>query len=315
MYHRGKPGRSQEKAQGGAGDLMNGFLIIDKPSGMSSYDVIRRLKRIRSFNKIGYIGTLDRNATGILPVALNEAAKLIAFLENGQKAYRASFLLGTTTDTLDIEGKVLTTVETEEYERNTLDEILQRFRGKIIQQIPVYSSKKVGRKPLYKYARSGVAVETPQKEVEIFDITLLDYAHPYVNVEVTCSKGTYIRALASDFGGILGCGATLYTLKRTKHGEFSEEMCIDLKKLQTEQDILNSLVSLKNVLKSLKETIVEAPLEKFLKQGMPIPLIGDYKDWSNGEITKLFSTKGALIGIGMADTFTKTIKIKRLINN
>ncbi len=294
---------------------MNGFLIINKPSGMSSYDVIRRLKRIRSFKKIGYIGTLDRNATGILPIALNEGAKLISFLEDGQKAYRASFLLGTTTDTLDIEGKVLSRVETSEYDKKSIEDILQGFRGKITQQIPVYSSKKVNRKPLYKWARSGVAVEAPLKEVEIFDITLLDYTHPYISVEVTCSKGTYIRALANDFGRLLGCGATLYTLKRTKHGEFSEEMCVDLEKLHTDEDLLNSLVSLKNVLKSLKETVVEAPLEKFLRQGMPIPLAGNHKDWSNGEAAKLLNTQGALLGIGMADTQTKTIKIKRLINN
>ncbi|MBA4417651.1 MAG: tRNA pseudouridine(55) synthase TruB [Syntrophus sp. (in: bacteria)] len=294
---------------------MNGFLIIDKPSGMSSYDVIRKLKRIRPFTKIGYIGTLDRNATGILPVALNEGAKLIAFLEDGLKAYKASFLLGTTTDTLDIEGTVLTAVDTEEYDRTVLDEILQRFRGKITQQIPMYSAKRVKKKPLYKWARAGVAMETPQKDVEIFDITLLDYTHPYVNIEVTCSKGTYIRTLAHDFGNILGCGATLYTLKRTRHGEFFEEMCIDLEKINNDQDLLNSLVSLKNVLKSIKETVVEAPFEKYLKQGMPIPLPGNSKEWVHGEITKLLDTKEALIGIGMADTLSKTIKIKRLINN
>ena len=201
---------------------MNGFLIIDKDSGMSSYDVVRRLKRIRSFKKIGYIGTLDRNATGILPVALNEAVKLIPFLENGQKAYRATFLLGTTTDTLDIEGKVLSTVEIEPFETVRLQDLLKTFEGKITQQIPVYSSKKVNRKPLYKWAREGVPIELPTKEVEIFDIHFLDYTHPYLTIDVSCSKGTYIRALAQDFGGALGCGATLYALKRTKLQEWCE---------------------------------------------------------------------------------------------
>src|SRR5664280_670879 len=125
--------------------MMDGFLVIDKSSGIASYHVIKRLKKIRPFKKIGYIGTLDRNATGILPVALNEAAKLIPFLENGEKAYEATFLLGTTTDTLDIEGKVLTTVETEPFEPALLYELLKQFEGKITQQIPVYSSKRVNK--------------------------------------------------------------------------------------------------------------------------------------------------------------------------
>ncbi len=294
---------------------MNGFLIIDKDSGISSYDVIRKLKRIRQFKKIGYIGTLDRNATGILPVALNEAVKLIPFLENGQKAYRATILLGTTTDTLDIEGKVLSTVETDPFDTAILKDLLKKFEGKITQQIPVYSSKKVNKKPLYKWAREGVAIEPPTKEVEIFGIDFLEYKHPYLTIDVACSKGTYIRALAQDFGAGLGCGATLYALKRTKHGEFTEDMCISLKDINVEQDLVNGLISLENVLKYLKETVVEAPLEKFLKQGMPVPLLGNSKEWMHGETTRLFSKKGVLIGIGTADTLSKTIKIKRLINN
>jgi tRNA pseudouridine55 synthase len=294
---------------------VNGFLIIDKDSGISSYDVIRKLKKIRSYKKIGYIGTLDRNATGILPVALNEAVKLIPFLENGQKTYKATILLGTTTDTLDIEGTVLTEVEVKPFETARFVELLKKFEGKITQRIPVYSSKKVNRKPLYKWAREGVAIEPPTKEVEIFDIHLLDYAHPYVTIEVSCSKGTYIRSVAQEFGADLGCGATLYALKRTRHGEFTESMCVGLEHINVEDDVVNSLISLEHVLKYIKETVLEPPLEKFLRQGMPVPLLGNAKEWLHGELTRLFNKKGALIGIGTADTLSKTIKIKRLINN
>lgn len=294
---------------------MNGFLIIDKSSGMSSYDVIRRLKRIRSFKKIGYIGTLDRNATGILPVAIDEAVKLIPFLEDGRKTYKATILLGTTTDTLDIEGTVLSVVETEPFDIERLKNGLTRFEGKITQQIPAYSSKKVNRKPLYKWARAGVTMEPQTKEVEIFDVHLLDYAHPYVTIEVSCSKGTYIRALAQEFGADLGCGATLHALKRTRHGEFAEGMCVDLDRINIEQDVVNSLISLEDVLKYVKETVLEPPLEKFLRQGMPVPLLGSRSEWLQGELTRIFNAKGALIAIGTADTLSRTIKIKRLINN
>lgn len=293
---------------------MNGFLIIDKKAEMSSYDVIRRLKRLHKFKKIGYIGTLDRNATGILPVAVNEGVKLIPFLENVEKEYRAKILLGVTTETQDIEGKVLSETPTEPFDRQVIEDILKGYLGKITQRVPVYSSKKVNRKPLYKWARSGVAVEPPVKEVEIFNITLLDYTHPYADVQVACSKGTYIRALASDLGEKLGCGATLFTLKRTKQGDFTENMGIDIDYFKIEQDLLNYLLPLEKVLQSSRGMIVETTLERFLRHGMPVPITGNAKDWRHGEVARLFSKEGKLIGIGMADLGSKTIKIKRLIN-
>jgi len=294
---------------------LNGFLIIDKKAGMSSYDVIRHLKRINTFKKIGYIGTLDRNATGILPVALNEGVKLIPFLENVEKAYRARFLLGITTDTLDIEGKVLTETPVEPFSRNIIEETLQGFLGRITQRVPIYSSKKVNKRPLYKWARKGVPVEAPEKEVNIFDITLLDYTHPYVDVEVTCSKGTYIRALSNDFGARLGCGSTLYSLKRTRHGEFTESMGVDIEQFKEKEDLINYLLLLENVLQSVRGVVVESALEKFMKQGMPVPITGNTREWKDGEATRLLDKKGVLIGIGLADCASKTIKVKRLINN
>jgi tRNA pseudouridine55 synthase len=294
---------------------MNGFLIVNKSTGMSSYDVIRRLKRLSPFQKIGYIGTLDRNATGVLPVAINEGVKLIPFFENEIKAYRANFLLGVTTDTFDIEGRVLTTVTPDKFDKETMENLLSRFKGKITQQVPVYSSKKIHRKPMYKLARKGIAIDPHQKEVEIFSIELLDYSHPHMDIEVVCSKGTYIRALANDLGGMLGCGATLFSLKRTRHGEFTQNMSTDIESFNSREDILNSLISLENVLKSFNEILVVEALERFMKNGMPIPLLGNTREWKDGETTKLLNKKGILIGIGMTDLASKTIKIKRLINN
>jgi len=144
-----------EIQEGNGTQEMNGYLIIDKKAGMSSYDVIRRLKRLHKSKKIGYIGTLDRNATGILPVAINEGVKLIPFLENVEKQYRAKFLLGVTTETQDIEGKVLTETATEPFDRQVIEDSLKAYLGKITQRVPAYSSKKVNRKPLYKWAERG----------------------------------------------------------------------------------------------------------------------------------------------------------------
>lgn len=282
---------------------------------MSSYDIIRRLKKLQKFNKIGYIGTLDRNASGVLPVAINEGVKLIPYLEDGEKVYEAKFLLGITTDTLDIEGKVITEVVPDIYEESYLKEMLSPYKGKITQQIPLFSSKKVNRKPLYKYAREGAPVAPQTKEVEIFNITLTKYEHPYIDLEVSCSKGTYIRALAQDFGSRLGCGATLHSLRRTRHGEFLENRSVDIEYFKFPQDLLNYLTPLEEVMQSMKGVVIEPVLERFLRQGMPIPLLGGVRDWKNGDITRIITKKGTLIGVGTVDLTSKTIKVKRLINN
>jgi len=296
--------------------MMDGFLVIDKSSGITSYHVIKRLKAIYPFKKIGYIGTLDRNATGILPVALNEGVKLIPFLENGEKRYVAKFVLGITTDTLDMEGKRLTDTEPPVFDASTLAEALMRFKGRIIQKIPVYSSKKIDGKPAYKWVRQGVAIDPPSKEVEVYDVRFVAYTHPFVDVEVKCSKGTYIRVIAHDFGAYLGCGAALHTLKRTQHGEFGlGARSVSIDRLTTKQDVLESLIPLQDVLQTARGLTIDPVLEKFLKNGMPLPLLGGSRDWKDGELAKLLSKNGVLLGIGAVDTDSKTIKMKRLINS
>jgi tRNA pseudouridine55 synthase len=295
--------------------MMDGFLIIDKSSGIASYHAIKRLKLIHPFKKIGYIGTLDRNATGILPVALNEGVKLIPFLENGEKTYLARFVLGITTDTFDLEGTRISEIDPPGYDVNVIEKTLSSFKGKIQQKIPVYSSKKMDGKPLYKWVRKGVVMDTPYKEVEVHAIKFIEYLHPYVDAEITCSKGTYIRVIAHDFGALLGCGAALHSLKRTRHGDFTLDMSTPLDALKTEQDVVKYIISLRDVLKSLREVTVDSNLERFLRNGMPIPLLDSSRDLRNGEFTKLLNGSGTLIGIGKVDTPTRTVRIKRLINS
>jgi tRNA pseudouridine55 synthase len=295
--------------------MMDGFLVIDKSTGMTSYDVIKRLKKICSFNKIGYIGTLDRNATGILPVAINEGAKLIPFLENGQKTYLGRFVLGITTDTFDMEGQRMTEVDPPVFDRAVIEDALSRFKGKITQKIPLHSSKKMEGKPLYKWVRQGVMMDTPHKEVEVYDLRFLDYTHPYIDVEVTCSKGTYIRVIAHDLGALLGCGAALYSLKRTQHGEFDMGRSVTLDCLREKEDIVKYLIAPENVLQTTRGLMIDPVFEKFLKNGMPVPLLGGSKEWKQGELAKLLNKSGALLGIGRVDTDSKTIRMKRLINS
>ncbi len=294
---------------------MNGFLVINKKAGISSFDVIRRLKKINKFKKIGYIGTLDRNATGVLPVAINEGVKLIPLLEDYEKSYKAKFLLGVKTDTFDIEGKVLEKKEADEFKREELERILKGFEGEITQKVPIFSSKKINRKPLYKLARKGINIEVPEKKVHIYSIKLIDYIHPYVDVEITCSKGTYIRSLANDFGEILGTGATLYGLVRTRHGDFTYDMSVSLDEIKERADMERHIIPVEDVLPGMNKVIIDIQFERFLRQGMPVPIMSDMNAPRQDEMVKLLNRSGKLIAIGMTDTKTNTIKVKRLINN
>jgi len=209
---------------------MNGVLIIDKPSGMTSYDIIRDVKRFLGTKKVGHAGTLDPLATGVLTVCVNEATKLAQFFSNDDKDYRATMLLGVRTDTLDIEGKIIERCEPV-LQAEEIKDVVESFAGRIEQRAPKYSAIKFKGKPLYKWARQGVDIEPPLRKVELYDINVEEIKLPYVTFTVSCSKGTYIRSLCADIGNRLGCGACLSGLRRTRSGSFNEEKAISLENL------------------------------------------------------------------------------------
>jgi tRNA pseudouridine55 synthase len=207
--------------------MMNGVIIIDKPAGKTSHDVVSEVKKILGVKKAGHTGTLDPMVTGVLPVCLNEATKLAGFLTGEDKEYLAIMLLGVKTDTLDIEGKIISQSDnfvTEEEIRAAMTQMV----GKIKQVPPAYSAVKYCGKPLYKWARKGVLLDVEPREVKIHSIVIEDISFPRVTFRVVCSKGTYIRTLCSDVGDLLGLGACLYSLRRLRSGYFSEEMGVSL---------------------------------------------------------------------------------------
>ena len=207
--------------------MMDGVIIIDKPAGKTSHDVVSEVKKILGVKKAGHTGTLDPMVTGVLPVCLNEATKLAGFLTGEDKEYLATMLLGVKTDTLDIEGKIISQSDnfvTEEEIRAAMTQMV----GKIKQVPPAYSAVKYCGKPLYKWARKGVLLEMEPREVKIHSIVIEDISFPRVTFRVVCSKGTYIRTLCSDVGDLLGLGACLYSLRRLRSGYFSEEMGVSL---------------------------------------------------------------------------------------
>ncbi len=216
---------------------MNGVVIIDKPAGKTSHDVVNEVKKILGVKKAGHTGTLDPMATGVLPVCLNEATKLAKFLTGEDKEYLAAMLLGVKTDTLDTEGKIISQSDkpvTEERIRTVMAQMV----GKVKQVPPAYSAVKYCGEPLYKWARRGIFLETAAREVEIHSIVIEDISFPRVTFRVACSKGTYIRTLCSDIGDLLECGACLCSLRRLRSGFFSEEMAVSLNNIELSEKIL-----------------------------------------------------------------------------
>jgi len=212
--------------------VVDGFLIIDKPAGITSHDVVNRVRRILKTRKAGHTGTLDPFATGVLPVAVGEGTKAIPFLDEGDKEYEAVILLGTVTDTLDCTGTVLKEADWSTVTASSLLECMATLTGTISQIPPMYSAIKQGGQPLYKLARKGVEVERQPRQVTIQTFELLAFDLPYLTVRVRCSRGTYIRTLADDLGRLLGCGASLTSLRRTMSGPFRIDDAITLEQLE-----------------------------------------------------------------------------------
>ncbi len=197
-----------------------GFLVVDKPPGWTSHDVVDAARRWLGTRRVGHLGTLDPLATGVLPLAVREATKLVPFVEGGVKCYAGSIQLGEETDTLDAEGEVVRRHSGPFPEEAAVRAALRSFLGEIWQVPPMFSAVKRGGVPLHRLAREGLEVERAPKRVRLERLELLAYAPPALEIEVECSAGTYVRALASDLGRKLGCGAHLAFLRRTRSGPF-----------------------------------------------------------------------------------------------
>ena len=212
--------------------MVDGFLIIDKPAGCSSHDVVNRVRRILATKKVGHTGTLDPFATGVLPIAVGEGTKAIPFLDEGEKRYLASLQLGLATDTLDCTGTVLRETDSSSVCEAALRQVMAGLTGEIEQVPPMFSAIKQGGQPLYKLARKGIEVERAARRVTIRRFELLAFEPPLAQVEVHCSRGTYVRTLADDLGRRLGCGACLTELRRTMSGPFHLEQALTLEQLE-----------------------------------------------------------------------------------
>ncbi len=209
---------------------MNGIVIIDKPQEWTSQDVTARLRRVFNTRRIGHGGTLDPMATGVLPVFVGRATRGVEFFEHAQKTYEATLQLGVMTDTEDTSGTVLETRNVHISETE-FHEILSQFRGKIMQIPPMYSALKINGQKLVDLARKGKTVERQPREIEIFELTCLEFGGDTAKLRVRCSKGTYIRTLCKDIGEALGCGGCMAQLRRVQAGEYGIGDAVPLQEL------------------------------------------------------------------------------------
>ncbi|HKI75548.1 MAG TPA: tRNA pseudouridine(55) synthase TruB [Pseudomonadales bacterium] len=204
----------------GKGREVNGILILDKPAGITSNAALQQAKRLYSAAKAGHTGSLDPIATGVLPLCFGEATKFSQFLLEADKRYRATVKLGVATASGDADGEILTTAPVPALSESALESMLDGFRGVIEQTPSMYSAIKIDGQPLYKLARQGLEVERKSREVTIYELILHGFTVDELDLEIACSKGTYIRSMAEDMGRVLGCGAHVSRLRRTASGPF-----------------------------------------------------------------------------------------------
>lgn len=292
---------------------MTGIVCINKEQGRTSFSVCAEIRRITSQKKCGHMGTLDPLATGVLPVMLGGATRFLDFYPGSDKGYRARFVLGKTTDTLDITGSV-----TGEYPVScTVDDVknaLENFKGEITQVPPMYSAVSVGGKRLYELARKGESVERPSRQVTIRRIELLsaDENTNEYEIDVLCSKGTYIRTLIDDLGAALKCGATMTALERTYAYGFTLEDCVTVSQLsdaaKSENGISQYLIPVEKALCDYDKITVSPAQSVRFKNGGSLDLERIRKKPPKGTLVRVYSPSSEFLGLGEAGENELSVK-------
>ena len=277
---------------------MNGIVIIDKPAGWTSQDVVSKLRGALHTKRIGHGGTLDPMATGVLPVFVGRATRGVEFFEHAEKTYETTLRLGLTTDTEDISGTVLT--EQDAFVTgDQLEQVLQQFRGEILQVPPMYSALKINGKKLYELARAGKEVERQPRPVTIHELTLLGMEADGIHLRVRCSKGTYIRTLCKDIGQALGCGGCMAALRRVQAGEYTAEEAVTLEQLLNAEDKEQFLRSVDSMFRNYPAVTLTEKQEMRCRNGNSFTLgiaDGTYRAYSqSGEFLALSKVESGIM--------------------
>lgn len=287
---------------------MDGVLIIDKPSGWTSHDVVAKIRNLTKVKKVGHTGTLDPFATGVLPLTMGKATRLTNYFLASDKKYHGVIRFGFATTTYDVDGDPLGEDLRPELDPQRLQEIFAGFIGTIRQTLPPFSAKKVGGVPLYSYARKGIDMAPSTKEITVKSLTLLDTRHCEAEFELTCTAGTYARSLAHDIGAAYGCGAHLIRLRRTQSGEFPIDAAASLGENQQFHDreyFVSRIIPMRKLLNEIPEIVISEGDKKKLSHGMDLNLLT--ADWGSPEF-RLIDQSGELIALAKKiQTFTSPV--------
>lgn len=284
------------------GRNVNGIVVLDKAEGLSSNAALQQVKRLFEANKAGHTGSLDPLATGVLPLCLGEATKVSQFLLDSDKKYRARIKLGERTDSGDSAGVVIQQCHDVAVSRKTIEKALQQFRGVIDQVPPMYSALKVGGVPLYKLARKGTVIERDSRQVTIHSIELTSFENDEIELEIACSKGTYIRTIADDLGQIVGCGAHIVALRRIQAGVFTEQDCVTREFLEHEKEqaglegIDQLLIPMDAAIGDLPEVVLPGVTAACIRNGQAVLV----RHLPASGLVRLYD-EGQFIGIGSID--------------
>lgn len=278
---------------------MDGILNINKPAGKTSFNVVASVKGLTGEKHVGHAGTLDPIAKGVLPVCLGQATRLVEYLMDTSKTYNAVIELGITTDSYDNDGKVIQKSSTSDIDLEQIMTVLDSFRGTITQIPPMYSAIKQNGKPLYQLARAGINVPRKKRDVKIFSLQVKEWQNPLITIEVTCGKGTYIRSLANDLGQMLGCGAILKNLERSRYGIFDIKEAITLEYFTDacRNGYWESLLyPMDSILSNWETVIVGEEKARAIRNGVPINL--EEKLVKNGvDCCRAYTGDGNLLSI------------------
>ncbi|CAM2076527.1 MULTISPECIES: tRNA pseudouridine(55) synthase TruB [Clostridia] len=290
---------------------MNGILNIFKPKGMSSFDVVRVVKKVAKTGKVGHTGTLDPEATGVLPVCIGRATKIIDYIMDSEKVYEVTFKLGIRTTTYDLEGEILEEKDTSNLSNEDILGVVKEFIGEYSQVPPMYSALKKNGVRLYELARQGIEVEREGRLINIYNIEDIKINNPYVSMKVTCSKGTYIRSLCYDIGEKLGVFATMTDLNRSKTSVFSQENSISVNDL-TEENIDDYIVTMEEALSKYEAITVHGKYVKLLVNGVRVADNRFTKDKIiNNRLYRVYDEDSNFIGLGERNN--SGFKIEKLL--
>ena len=290
---------------------MNGILNVYKNRGMSSFDVVRKIKFLAHEKKVGHTGTLDPEATGVLPVALGKATKIIDYIMNASKAYEVKLVLGKKTTTYDLEGEVIEEKDTSHITQEEAMKAVLSFVGEYDQVPPMYSALKKNGVRLYDLARQGIEVEREARRITIYDITDIKIELPYVSMKVCCSKGTYIRSLCYDIGEKLNVGATMTMLNRCATSVFTQEESINIDDL-SEENIESHLITIEEALGNFPKLTVDSSFTKLLVNGVNVfdkRLTNEKRE--QGVLYRVYDSEGLFIGLGRQED--RGFKIEKLL--